>query len=263
MTYHELVAKVKEMYEQADAGFIIEHIAYQFNVTGEAEGAFYLEISEGKVHVMPYEYFDRDVLFTISEENLIKATAGDLDLVAAALDGTIRVEGDMDKALRLKEFMERVRTESEKEEKGATGLTENMREQTPEKNSSEARSECTQEETKPVEPGTEAPANEEETKSVEHVAEEPTSEVKSVEAQQEEENSIEEEQPTVAQQPQEVLSEQKTDSDGQLEFTFTDDQQVQVENKASDASTVQKQANKPSGKKMSRAARKKNKRKKK
>ena len=70
MTYEEIVKKVKTAAKKADASSIKEHVAFQFNITGEGAGAFYLEIDNGEVKVEPYEYYDRDVLVTVSEENL-------------------------------------------------------------------------------------------------------------------------------------------------------------------------------------------------
>jgi putative sterol carrier protein len=104
MTYQEIVAKAKEMYEGVDAGNITEHIAYQFNVTGEGEGAFYMEITEGKIKVEPYDYVDRDALITTSAENLLKIAKAELDPVQAYLTGKIKVEGNLGKAAMLKEL---------------------------------------------------------------------------------------------------------------------------------------------------------------
>lgn len=104
MTYDELITQAKEIYKDVDASHIDQHIAFQFNITGEAEGAFYLEIADGKVNVEPYEYYDRDVLITTSEESLLKIALGQLDPVHAYLTGKIKVEGDLDKALKLKEL---------------------------------------------------------------------------------------------------------------------------------------------------------------
>ena len=56
MTYQELVSKLKDTYQEKDASKISEHLAIQFNIQGEAEGALYLEIANGKLHVEPYEY---------------------------------------------------------------------------------------------------------------------------------------------------------------------------------------------------------------
>ena len=63
MTYEEIVDKVKELFSEADVSMIDEHLAYQFNITGEGEGAFYAEVKDGKLDIQPFEYFDRDSLF--------------------------------------------------------------------------------------------------------------------------------------------------------------------------------------------------------
>lgn len=105
MTYEELVAKAKETYGTADASKITEHVAIQFNVTGDAEGAFYLEIADGKVNVEPYEYYDRDVIVTTDAETLIKMAEGKLGMEAAYLTGKIKADGNLTKGLLLKELV--------------------------------------------------------------------------------------------------------------------------------------------------------------
>ena len=40
MTYADMFSKVKGMMMEADVSTVIEHLAYQFNVTGEAEGIY-------------------------------------------------------------------------------------------------------------------------------------------------------------------------------------------------------------------------------
>lgn len=105
MSYEELIAKVTEQFMKADVSGIQEHLAYQFNIEGEAEGAFYAEISQGKLEIAPYEYFDRDVLFTTSAKTLLKIMNGKLDPVLAFLEGRLKVGGDFDKALKLQDFV--------------------------------------------------------------------------------------------------------------------------------------------------------------
>lgn len=104
MTYEELVEKARQTYGKADASSIEGHLAYQFNITGEAEGAFYLEISDGQIKIEPYEYYDRDVLFTMTAKTLIKLGTGALDPVLAYTTGKLKVEGSLDKALLLKKL---------------------------------------------------------------------------------------------------------------------------------------------------------------
>ena len=105
MTYAELFSKVKGMLVDADVSHVQEHLAYQFNITGEGEGIFYAEVKDGKLYVEPYEYFDRDVIFTCSADTLLKIMAGKIDPVLAFTLGQLKVEGDIDKALKLKDFV--------------------------------------------------------------------------------------------------------------------------------------------------------------
>ena len=104
MTYEELVKLAKDTYEKTDASAVKEHVAIQFNVTGEAEGAFYLEVNDGKVSVEPYEYFDRDVIVTAEDTVLKEIADGKLGLEKAYLTGKIKAEGNLGKALLLKEL---------------------------------------------------------------------------------------------------------------------------------------------------------------
>ena len=104
--YPLLFARVKGMLIQADVSDITEHLAYQFNITGEAEGIFYVEVKEGKLYVEPYEYFDRDAIFTCSAETLFKLAEGKTDPILAFTTGKLKVEGNIDKALRLKEIID-------------------------------------------------------------------------------------------------------------------------------------------------------------
>lgn len=104
MTYEELVKQVQEAYLNADASKVKEHLAIQFNVEGEAAGAFYLEVAEGEVIVQPYEYHDRDALVTTKAAVLQDIAAGKLDVVKAFLTGKIKVQGNVGKAALLKEI---------------------------------------------------------------------------------------------------------------------------------------------------------------
>ena len=63
MTYADMFSKVKGLFMESDVSDISEHLAFQFNITGEAEGIFYAEVKDGVLAVEPYEYFDRDAIF--------------------------------------------------------------------------------------------------------------------------------------------------------------------------------------------------------
>ena len=106
MNYAEMFSKVKGMLVQADVSDIHEHLAYQFNITGEAEGIFYVEVKEGKLSVEPYEYFDRDAIFTCTADTLMKIASGKLNPIMAVTLQKLKVEGNIDKALKLKDLVE-------------------------------------------------------------------------------------------------------------------------------------------------------------
>lgn len=108
MTYEELVAKAKKEFSKADASKINEKLAIQFNVTGEAAGAFYLEIKDGNIAVEPYEYYDRDVIVTADADTLVKIASGKLGIEAAYLTGKIKAEGNLGKGLLLKNLGKKV-----------------------------------------------------------------------------------------------------------------------------------------------------------
>ena len=104
MTYEELIEKTKQIFGGADVSQIEEHLAYQFTIEGEPEGAFYAEVSQGQLAIEPYEYYDRDVLFTTSADTLLRIAQGELDPIKAFTLGKLKVEGDFDKALLLQKF---------------------------------------------------------------------------------------------------------------------------------------------------------------
>ena len=60
MTYEDLVAFIGKNVKKTEAKKIKNHIAVEFDIYGEGEGAFYVEVNEGAVSVEPYEYYDRD-----------------------------------------------------------------------------------------------------------------------------------------------------------------------------------------------------------
>lgn len=116
MTYAELFYEIKGKFMGADVSDIQEHLAYQFNIDDkEAGGSFYVEVKDGELHVEPYEYYDRDAMFICAPEVLIKIADGDMDPVWAFTTQKLRVEGNIDKALRLNEIIEMKKKQMKKE----------------------------------------------------------------------------------------------------------------------------------------------------
>ena len=107
MTYSEYFASVKTKFMGADVSDMTEHLAYQFNVMGEGSGIFYVEIKDGQLFIEPYEYFDRHAMFTATTETFTDLITGKLDPVWAFTIGKLKVEGDFEKALKLKEIIDK------------------------------------------------------------------------------------------------------------------------------------------------------------
>ena len=105
MTYEEIVGKALVVYAKADAKAIAGHVAIQFNVSGEGEGAFYLEVSDGRVDVQPYEYYDRNAIVFVPSDVLIDILDGKLAFNNAYNDNKLRVEGDLGAALVLEKLV--------------------------------------------------------------------------------------------------------------------------------------------------------------
>ena len=101
MTYHELVEKVTEAYAKVDAKDVKEHIAVQYNVYGEGEGAFYIEISNGRIEVAPFEYYDRDAIIAIAGEALLDVVTAKTTYEEVEEAGRLVVVGNADKANKL------------------------------------------------------------------------------------------------------------------------------------------------------------------
>lgn len=106
MTFAEAFSDLKARFLGADIREMKEHLAFQFNMTGEESGIFYVEAKEGKVYVEPYEYYDRDAMFTATYEIFLKIAEGKLDPVKAFTKQQLKVEGNIDKALKLKDIID-------------------------------------------------------------------------------------------------------------------------------------------------------------
>lgn len=118
MTYEELVKKLKSNFEGIDAGKIKEHLAIQFNVAGEAEGALYMEIRDGKVMIEPYEYYDRDILVFVETDALLSIADGELTIYDAFKEGKFYAEGNQAKAELLDALSKKTAARKIAEQKG-------------------------------------------------------------------------------------------------------------------------------------------------
>ncbi len=97
MTYEEIVAKVKKAYAKADTALVDEHLAVQVDITGEGEGAFYIEVADGKITVEPFEYYDHDFKVLCTAEEIIAIAEGKKKLSEEVEAGNAYVSRNVDK----------------------------------------------------------------------------------------------------------------------------------------------------------------------
>ncbi len=105
MTYEEMFSKVKEAVQKIDASKIKGHYAFQVDIIGEGAGIFYVEITDGTIKAEPYDYINNDAKFTVSAADFIKICTRKLDPMSAFTLGTLKIDGDFQKALVLKELL--------------------------------------------------------------------------------------------------------------------------------------------------------------
>jgi hypothetical protein len=97
MTYEQIVEMVRKVFEFADARNIYEHIAFQVNVYGEGEGIFYFEVADRQCCIEPYDYYDRDGLFTTTAKVLKDICEKKCTMRSCIENGKMRFEGDVRK----------------------------------------------------------------------------------------------------------------------------------------------------------------------
>ena len=119
MTYEQIFEKSKKLIMKSDVSKIDGHLAVQVDITGEGEGAFYIELKDHELHVEPYEYYDNDCKFIMTGDNFLKMADGKLDPVAAFFDGRLKIDGSVDKALEFKNIVDSVKKQEKAEKKTA------------------------------------------------------------------------------------------------------------------------------------------------
>ena len=103
MTYEEIVAYTKKKVAAANFETYKGHLAAQVNITGEGEGAFYIELNDAAAAVEPYEYFDRDVIFVSGADVFTAILDGKKAAQDAVANGELKLYGNVDKAYELAE----------------------------------------------------------------------------------------------------------------------------------------------------------------
>ncbi len=90
-------------------------VAVHFNLLDVSEN-MYIEIKDGVLSVMPYEYNDKQATVTASTETLDKIFSGALTMDEAIAHGYVQIEGDAEKFKALAALIPAQKTEEAKAE---------------------------------------------------------------------------------------------------------------------------------------------------
>lgn len=99
MTVKQLICKVETRLKDKDLSGENERIAIQFNLSDKPDDVMYIEILNGALSVMPYEYIDHDAVVTASADLLSDIMDGKESIMDAVTGNKVRVEGNVEKAL--------------------------------------------------------------------------------------------------------------------------------------------------------------------
>lgn len=98
--YEAAVAKAQKKFANIKTDLVKYPIAVNFELSGSADGIFYVYLSEaGKPAVEPYRYDDYDVYVRVDADAFNKILDGKLDVYKALATGDLHVEGTVKKAL--------------------------------------------------------------------------------------------------------------------------------------------------------------------
>ncbi len=107
MTFEELYNTMKEYFEQKEFKDFGQGVySYEFDVTGQGEGRFYIEVKDGSLDMQPFDYKNSLCCFTVDSGNLNRILSRALSPVEAYSTGRLIIRGDVSAAFRLADALE-------------------------------------------------------------------------------------------------------------------------------------------------------------
>ena len=107
----------KPVKKEAESNILFEHIKkflkenpdavpensglFQFHVTGDAETFWRLDLNKKPAAVRKNKVKNTDATFKISDEHLMKVAKGELNMQTAFIQGRLKIDGDIGKAMAL------------------------------------------------------------------------------------------------------------------------------------------------------------------
>ncbi len=95
MTFEQAFLKIKAKFDNADTSKLTNEFAIQVNMTDEdCGGAFYIQFTDGKLFVEPYDYRDNTADVTLARQDLNKILDKKLSIATALETGRLYINGN-------------------------------------------------------------------------------------------------------------------------------------------------------------------------
>lgn len=102
MTFEQAFVKIKEKFKDVDLSKFSSELAIQVNLTDEdSGGAFYIQFTDGKLFVEPYDYHDNTADITLKRLDFNKLITGRLDIEKALASGALYINGSREDVLTI------------------------------------------------------------------------------------------------------------------------------------------------------------------
>ncbi len=103
MDYLEIMKFIEGKYEPEKMKGVTA--VYQFELTGEDGGYFYIDVKDGEGKFVDGQRDDPHITVTMSLEDFQQLLDGSLNATTAFMTGKIKIKGDMSLALRLQALL--------------------------------------------------------------------------------------------------------------------------------------------------------------
>lgn len=102
MTFRKVFSAVRKAAGKKDYSCFGEGVySFEFDVTGEGGGRFYIEVRNGSADIQPYDYKDARCAFTLRADHLLQILSGSVTPAALYSAGRLTVRGDTPSAFLL------------------------------------------------------------------------------------------------------------------------------------------------------------------
>ena len=107
MTFEQTFKEMKKYFSKKSFKKFGDGVfSYEFDVTGEGEGIFYIEVKDGAVDIQPFDYRNALCTFRVSSDNLRRILERTLAPTEAYSSGRLAVFGDVSAAFRLADALD-------------------------------------------------------------------------------------------------------------------------------------------------------------